>query len=165
MLGGSTLHLIKPPRPTQPVHPCVGINIIILLLLLSKNLCSALLSQKSLMHSLRCQYVARAQPHFKNWGVYLSLLSLQTSNYGDHRHQGERNGEGCPPLQPTLSGLWKHCELPWWAQGQSPSRRQFWGVSCAILCDIMHVLVHLTAVWKWEIPTSLYWLVGLIILL
>jgi len=37
-----------------------------------------------------------------------------------------------------------------------------WGVSSAILCDFTHLLVHLTAAWKWEIPTSRYWLVGLI---
>jgi len=34
--------------------------------------------------------------------------------------------------------------------------------SCAILCNFTHLLVHLTAAWKWQICTSLYWLEGLI---
>jgi len=42
-------------------------------------------------------------------------------------------------------------------EGRGMGRR----VWCAILCDFTHPLVHLTAAWKWEIPTFLYWLVGL----
>jgi len=34
-------------------------------------------------------------------------------------------------------------------------------VFCAILCDFTHLLVLLAADWKWEIPTSFYWLLGL----
>ena len=59
------------------------------------------------------------------------------------------------PLCSRLRGLGEHRELP--------RRKRFWGVACEILCNFTHLLVHLTSVWKWEIPTYLDCLVGLII--
>jgi len=75
--------------------------------------------------------------------------------------KGRGMGRGVP-LSSRLRGLWEHRELPRRGLGQSPSRKWFWGFSCVILYDFTHVLAHLTAALKWEIPTSLYWLVGLI---
>ena len=89
-------------------------------------------------------------------GVHLSFLSLQTFNYSSQKASREEKLGGCPPPQPTR-GSGGASQAP----GRSPSRERFWGIWCTILRDFTHLLVHLTAVWKWEIPTSLYWLVDL----
>jgi len=82
-------------------------------------------------------------------GVHLSFLSLRVSNYsGQISLRQERNWEGCAPLS-RLGGLGERRKLP---QRGRPSRKLFWGVSCAILCDFTHLLVQLTAAWKWELP-------------
>jgi len=64
---------------------------------------------------------------------------------------------GSVPLSPPqpARGLERR-KLPQRGLGQSPSRKRFWGMSCAILRDFKRLLLHLTAAWKWEIPTSLY---------
>ena len=87
-------------------------------------------------------------------GVHLSFWSLQTSNYSGQRCRVERNGEGCP-LPSRLGGLGERRKLLQRGLGRSPSRKRFGGVSCAILCNFTHLLVNLTAEWKWKIPTSL----------
>ena len=96
-------------------------------------------------------------------GVHFSFPFLQTSNYSGQRRRRERRageGEGVTPPQPFGSLGECHRKLPQQGMGRNPSRKRFWGISCAILCDFMQHLVHLTAAWKWEIPKSLYWLVG-----
>ena len=100
----------------------------------------------------------KVQPYFRNWGCPF-FLSLQTSNYSSRRCRGEEWGRGAHPQQTRGSGL--HCKHPQRGRAQSPSRKRFGGISCAILCNFTHILVHLTAASKWEIPTSLCWLVGL----
>jgi len=80
------------------------------------------------------------------------------ANDSGQRRGGERNGKGMSYSQPT-TGSGERRKLPQRDLGQSPSRKQFVGVSCAILCDVTHILVHLTVVWKWQIPISVYWLV------
>ena len=68
------------------------------------------------------------------------------------------------PLPSRLRGLGERRKLSRRAaEPRSPSRKRFWDVcvSFTILCNFTHLLVHLTAAWKWEIPTSLSWLVGL----
>jgi len=75
--------------------------------------------------------------------------------------EGRRMGRAVP-LARRLQGLGERRKLPRRGLGQSPSRKRFGGISCTILCDFTHLLVHLTVAWKWEIPTSLYWLVGLV---
>jgi len=70
----------------------------------------------------------RAQPCFKNRGIQLYFLSLQTSNYIDQRRRGER---GSPT--PADYGIWGHRKLPSGVCGGSrPSRKRFLGVSCSI---------------------------------
>jgi len=63
------------------------------------------------------------------------------------------------PLASRLGGLAERRKLPQRGLEWSPNRKRFWRVSCAIVCDFAHLSVHLTAAWKWEISTSLYWLV------
>ena len=94
-------------------------------------------------------------------GVHLFFLSLQTSDYSGRRRREERNGAPSPADYGDWGASLRR-KLPQRGLERSPSRERFWGVSCAILCDFMHILVPLTAAWKWEVPTSLYWLVGLI---
>ena len=92
-------------------------------------------------------------------GVHLSFLSLQTSNYSTQRRRGDKNDGRLKRLGSVVissrNGVWGR-----------PSRKRFWSLSCAILCDFTHPVVHLTAAWEWEIRgflfTPLYWLVGLI---
>ena len=60
----------------------------------------------------------------------------------------ERNGEGVPLYPAEYSGSGEHRKIPsevWGrALGQSSSCKRFWGISCTILCDFTHLLVHLT---------------------
>jgi len=69
----------------------------------------------------------------------------------------EMDGRRDIPIPSRLGDVEEHHKLLQWGLGQSPSHKRFCGVSCAILCDFMHILVHLTATctWYWEIPTSL----------
>jgi len=72
--------------------------------------------------------------------------------------EGRAMVRGCP-IRNGLRGLGSVARAPpWWGLGRSPSCKRFGGISCAILCDFTHLLVHITAAWKQEIPTSLYWL-------
>ena len=101
----------------------------------------------------------RAQPRFRNGGVHLSFLSYKRSTTAVIRRRGKRNLEGVYP-SPANWGIWGSvASSPSWVWGRA-KRKRFWRVSCAILRDFTYILVHLTAVWKWEIPTSLYRLVG-----
>ena len=74
--------------------------------------------------------------------------------YNGQRRRGRGMAGGVPP-QPTRESEGRR-EL------SQRGRKRFWGVSCAILCDFTHLLMHLTAARKREISTPLYWLVGLI---
>ena len=106
-------------------------------------------------YSFYTNYTSRAQPRFKNWGCPSFFQTLQMFNYSSQKASREEKLGGCPPPQPTRgSGGASRC------LGQSSSHKRFLGISYTILQDFTHLLVHLTAVWKWEIPTSLYWLVG-----
>jgi len=55
-------------------------------------------------------------------------------------------GSGGPPPQPTRGLGQRHISSPV-GSGAKPSRKRFWGISCANLCIFTHLLVHLTAVW------------------
>ena len=85
---------------------------------------------------------AAAQPRFKNWGCpsFLAVptnVQLQPSTASRGKEWG-----GVSPLQPT-KGLWEHRKLPVSypaGSGRSSSRKRFWGVSFAILCDFTHLL-------------------------
>ena len=76
-------------------------------------------------------------------------MVLQTSSYSGQRHPGEKHGEGMFPPSPADYGIWESvvsCLSGFW--GGAPVANNFF----------THLLVHLTTAWKWEIPTSLYWL-------
>jgi len=89
---------------------------------------------------------ARAQPRIKNWACPYFLpvpsnVQLQPSTAS----RGEEWGGGVHPPQPAR-GPGQRNKLTQQGQlVQSPSRKRFWGVSCAVLCDFTHILVHLTA--------------------
>jgi len=55
------------------------------------------------------------------------------------------------PLPSRLESLWERRKLP----GRETILGRF-------ICDFTHILVLLTTAWKWEIPTSLYWLLVLV---
>jgi len=104
---------------------------------------------------------SKAQPRFKNVVSifpscpYTTNVQLQQSKAS----RGEKWGR-CVPLPSWLRGLGEYRKLSQWDLGRRPSRKWFWGFSCAIFA-ISCILVHLKDVCKWEILTSLYWLVSL----
>jgi len=81
-------------------------------------------------------------------------MSIQTSNYSGERRRGERNGRGCPLLS-RLEGLGERVSLSSsngsGAEAARAPAANDWGVSCAILFEFTHLLLHLTAAWKWAI--------------
>jgi len=83
---------------------------------------------------------------YQKLSVHLFFLSIPTSKIQLQRlkaSKGEKWGGGVPS-QPTRE------------TGDVV-------ISCAILCDFTRLLLHLTAAWKGEIHTFLYWLsIGLI---
>ena len=95
------------------------------------------------------------QPCLKNCGCPFLPVSTNVQLQRSKASRGEEC-RGCPPPQPTRESGGRRM-LSQRGLGQSPSRKRFWGASCAT-----HLLAHLTAAWKREIPTSLYWLVDLI---
>jgi len=114
-----------------------------------------------LMQCVEMDYGLEGRSHVsKIVGVHLSFQTPQTSNYSGQRRMGEE-WEGCPPPRPTRESGGRR-QLSQRGLERSRSRKRFWGVSCAILCDFTHLLLHLTAAWKRQISTPLYWLVGLI---
>jgi len=104
--------------------------------------------------------MTKVKPRFKNWGCPSFLQGHTNVQLRQSKGvKGREIGRG-GPLPSRLGDLGEHRKLPQRGLGRSPSRKRFWGVSCTILRDFTHRLVHLIAAWKWEIPTSLYWLVG-----
>ena len=96
-----------------------------------------------------------AQPRVKKWVCPFFLLlptnfQLRRSKASIAQELGE-----AVPLPSRLLSLGERRKLPQRGLGQSPSRKRFCRVSCAILCDFARHLVHLTAAWNWEIHTAL----------
>jgi len=84
-------------------------------------------------------------------GVHSPFYFPVSTNVQLQRSKASR-GEDCPSPEPTRRSGERRKLRQWSLQGRSPNRKRFLGVSCAILCNFTHLLVHLTVAWKREVP-------------
>jgi len=111
---------------------------------------------------LKCTPWRAGHPPFQisNYATAYSLAF----NYSGQRRWGKGNWEEMPPPSWLVDHVisWESSCIGIWCR--SPATNDFGAFYVQFLCDFMHLsvhLFHLAAAWNWVIPTSLYWLVGL----